>query len=130
MVLASLAFVAALLMSCASERSGLVGTTWILEHEGDSGGLLQPEVTVDFKDSGEVTGFYSHLNYKGLYEVEDQHLTIDDICWLSLVCQAETNMSGPEDYIEALMNAERYSIDGDRLTVYAGEEVLTYYPGE
>lgn len=112
--------------SCMSDQPGLVSTVWMLEGPPEQGGLIQPEVTLEFEPDGEITGFYSHLNYKGLYRVDGEHLAIDDICWLSLVCQAETNMSGPQDYIEALMNAERYVIEGDTLIVHTGGDNLNF----
>ncbi len=114
------------LSSCAPGQQDLVGTTWILEQDEGATGLIETEVTLEFKNNGEVTGFYSHLNYKGLYQVEDERLTIDDICWLSLICQAETNMSAPQEYIEALMNAERYVIEDDTLSIHTSADELTF----
>ncbi|MFW6056090.1 MAG: META domain-containing protein [Chloroflexota bacterium] len=122
----SIAIAAKALPSCTSGQPEAIGTTWILEHDYQADTLIPPEVTLELEPDGEAIGFYSHLNYKGRYQIEGEQITIDDVCWLSLICQAETNMSGPQDYIETLMNAERYSIEDDMLSIYAGADTLTF----
>ncbi len=119
-------FVLFLLAACTPGQPGLVDTTWVLQQEREEDTLVPPEVTIEFRPNGEVRGFYSQLNYAGRYTTDGETLTIDDVCWLSLICQAETNMSGPQDYIETLMNAEHYSVEDNVLSIHAGRNTLTF----
>ncbi|MFW6103271.1 MAG: META domain-containing protein [Chloroflexota bacterium] len=119
-------FVIFLLAACTQRQQGLVDITWVLQQEHEEDTLIPPEVTLEFRPNGEVRGFYSQLNYAGRYTTDGETLTIDDVCWLSLICQAETNMSGPQDYIETLKNAEAYSIKDDTLSIYTGGDTLTF----
>lgn len=118
-------------LSSCSPVPDLVGPTWVLEEEADvpPGGLTPSEVTLTFKPGGTLTGFYSHLNYSGSYARDGTSLSISGACWLSLICQAETPLAGPQSYMETLQKAESYSIDGRTLTIYAGSSQLVFTTG-
>ncbi len=117
------------LSSCAPSQTDLAGTSWVFEQCADeSVATLGPtEITITFEEDGTVRGFYAYLNYAGNYSIEDDALTISDICWLSLICQAADPIVQPQAFVDTLMKAERYTADGDTLVIYAGDEELVFH---
>jgi heat shock protein HslJ len=123
-------FVIPLLASC-STPTDLVGPTWVLAEEAEvfSGELALTEVTLAFKPDGTVTGFYSYLNYSGTWSTDGSSIAISDICWLSLICQADTPLEGPRAYVDILMRAESYSIEGNSLTLHTADGHIWFHAG-
>ncbi len=94
--------------------------------------LLGPtEIRIKFSSASEgvVTGSYALNKYEGHYEVDGDSLTITDVCWTTMACQAEGGMDEEQQYLFTLMEAESYAVDGDTLTINSGNEVLMFGRG-
>ncbi|MFW6103272.1 MAG: META domain-containing protein [Chloroflexota bacterium] len=108
------------LPSCSSTPPDLAGTAWILEQDSQYGqvsGLGLTSVTLEFGADGSVTGAHAYLKYAGSYTAEEASLSITDMCWTSMVCQAESGLAAQQSYLDALMTAESYSVENDRLFI-------------
>ena len=99
----------------------------------DANSLLGPtEIRIKFSSASEgmVTGSYALNKYAGNYEVDGDSLTISsDLCWTTMACQAEGGMDEEQQYLFTLMEAQSYIVDGDTLTITAGNERLVYEKG-
>ncbi|MFW6056091.1 MAG: META domain-containing protein [Chloroflexota bacterium] len=109
-----------LLPSCSSAQPDLAGTAWTLEQDSQYGqvnGLGLTSVTLEFEFDGSVTGTHAYLKYGGSYSAEEGTLSITDVRWTSMACQAETGLADRQSYLDALMTAESYSVENDRLVI-------------
>ena len=121
-----------LVAGCAAGGSELAGTTWVLvqEEKSTSSLLESTEITLEFyPGEGVVRGSYGYNKYAGSYEVDGDSLTITDVCFTTMACQTEGGMDKEQQYLFTLMEAESYVIEGDTLTINAGDEVLEFGRG-
>lgn len=117
------------LAGCEPSQPGLEGTSWMLEQQSDfatASGLGMTSVTLDFEEDGAVTGAHAYLGYAGSYSLDGDSLSISNLCWTGLMCQAETGLAAQQSYLDALSGARSYAVEGDRLTITtnAGELVF------
>ena len=123
------------LPGCAAGGSELEDTSWVVvldDAPEDADSLLGPtEIRIKFSSAsqGTVTGSYALNKYEGHYEVDGDSLTITDVCWTTMACQAEGGMDDEQQYLFTLMEAEGYAIEGDTMTIDAGGEVLVFGRG-
>ncbi len=118
-----------LLPSCATGQPDIVGTSWLLEQDsqyGEVSGLGLTSVTLEFGTDGSVTGAHAYLKYGGSYITDGDALNITDVRWTSMACQAETGLGAQQSYLDALMTAESYSIDNDRLVIDIADGELVF----
>lgn len=109
-----------LLTACAGQQADLAGTSWALEQDSEFAqvsGLGITSVTLTFIEDGSLTGTHAYLKYAARYTVEGDALAISEACWTSMACQAETGLAAQQSYLDALMTAEHYSIEGSRLII-------------
>lgn len=109
-----------LLPACTGEQPVLAGTSWTLEQDSQysqTSGLGFTNVTLEFGADGSVTGAHAYLKYGGSYITDNDTLSITDVRWTSMACQAETGLAAQQSYLDALMTAQSYSIDNDRLVI-------------
>ena len=121
------------LPGCAAGGSDLAGTTWVLvqEEQSESSLLEGTEITLEFfPGEGVVRGSHGYNKYAGNYEVDGDSLTISpDLCFTTMACQAESGMDAEQQHLFTLMEARSYIVDGDTLTITAGDEKLVYEKG-
>ncbi len=118
-----------LLPSCSSAQPDLAGTGWILEQDsqyGEASGLGLTTVTLEFGTESSVTGAHAYLKYGGSYITDGDALSITDLQWTSMACQAETGLAAQQSYLDALMSAESYSVQNDRLVIDIADGELVF----
>ena len=119
----------------APEDISLAGTSWVIvleTKEGEVESIIGPtEIHIDFGSAsdGTVSGSYGWSKYEGTYAATGGTLTITDVHWTTMACQAEGGMDAEQQYVFALMRAESYAVDGDTLSIDCGEEVLVFGRG-
>jgi heat shock protein HslJ len=125
--------VLATLPACtAAAGADLAGTSWVLNQSGEqaAAGLVPIEVTIEFASDGAVQGVYGFNKYAGNYEVKDNVISFNTLCWTTMSCMAAGDTLGDEQaYLFALEDARSYEIEGDTLTIDAGDTVLDFTRG-
>ena len=121
------------LPACATaSASELAGTTWVLnvdDEPAESVSLFdQGAVTITFgPGAGEVTGTYGYNKYAGSYAADSDYISFSDVCWTTMACMAAAGTLDREQaYVFALEKAQSYAIDGDTMTIDAGDKVLEF----
>ena len=124
------------LPACApTEAPSLADTSWVIVLEKEAGepdSLIGPtEIHLDFGSAsdGTISGSYGWSKYVGEYTADENALTITEVHWTTMACQAEGGMDAEQQFIFALMDAESYSVDGDTLSIHYGDEVLVFGMG-
>jgi heat shock protein HslJ len=115
--------------ACAPSQSSLAGTSWLLEQESEfatASGLGLTSVTLEFGEDGSVSGAHAYLGYAGSYAQDGDGLTITDLCWTGMMCQAEIGLAAQQSYLDALSTARSYAIEGDRLTIITADDELVF----
>ena len=118
----------AVLTSCAPDES-LAGTSWKMELEGEeaySELAAATGVTIQFFEDGTFTGTYTYSKFAGEYQVDGNSLTFLGPCYTSLACQAAEGLDAQSQFLFALEDVERFSIDGDTLTMYGGDIEMAF----
>ena len=116
----------------APEDISLAGTSWVIvleTKEGEVESIIGPtEIHIDFGSAsdGTVSGSYGWSKYEGIYEVTGSTLSITEVHWTTMACQAEGGMDAEQQYVFALMRAEIYAIKSDKLSIDHGDEVLVF----
>ncbi|MFC1934057.1 DUF4382 domain-containing protein [Chloroflexota bacterium] len=115
------------------EEVSLEDTKWILQSFGETGNLTDvltdTEITAEFVSSeGTVKGSAGCNSYFGSYEVEGDQLSIPGpIGATEMYCmEPEGVMDQEQQYLNTLGTAESYKIDGDKLTINCGNQVLIF----
>ncbi len=111
----------------------LVNTTWVLESYGESDNLKtvleDTEITTTFDSTEEkVTGSAGCNNYFGGYKLKGNQLSIPGpIGATEMYCmEPEGAMDQEQEYLTTLQAAESYKIEGDKLRINCGEQVLIF----
>ena len=117
------------LPACASvHASELDGTSWILESYGLPSDLIPivegTNISVDFEGGGVVSGSTGCNAFEGTYEVTDDALTIQYEISPGPRCDLSRIVEQEQMFLATIVRTERYSIDGDTLTIDCGERVL------
>lgn len=119
--------------SSATSVSGLEGPRWVLESYGPQENpqplIKGTEITVAF-DSAEnrIHGSAGCNSYSGGYKLEDG-LTLSMLASTEMYCMdPEGVMDQETEYLKILQSAESYTIEGNELRIYCGENILIYNP--
>jgi len=117
------------LPTCASVyASELDGTSWILESYGLPSDLTPivegTSISVDFEGGGVVSGSTGCNAFEGTYEVAGDALTIQYEIGPGARCDLSRIVEQEQMFLATIVRAERYSIDGDIMTIDCGERVL------
>jgi len=118
----------AALPACAPDEP-LAGTSWKMELEGEeaySELAAATGVTIQFLDDGTFTGTYTYSKFAGEYQVVGHSLTFLSPCYTSMACQAAEGIDAQSQFLFALEAVERFSIDGDSLTMYGGDIEMAF----
>jgi heat shock protein HslJ len=116
--------------ACATaEASTLEGTSWVLElpDAPADASLVPVEVTLSFVSHNAIEGTYGLQKYAGGYAVEDDGITFNTLCFTTLACMAAGGtLNAEQEYLFDLEAATSYAVEGERLTIFAGESTLVY----
>ena len=118
------------LAACAAApRSPLEGTSWQLElpEVQANAGLIPIEVTLTFISEDSIEGSYGPQKYAGSYAVDGESITFETLYWTTMACMASGGtLNAEQEYLFTLEDAQSYSLEGDTLTIHAGDLDLTY----
>lgn len=106
----------------------LVGTAWTLDGlvEGDavSSTMGDDAPTLELRPDGTLTGTTGCRTFDGRYETEDGSVTVSDLVNDDRACP---NLAVQDEHVLAVIaNGFAYEIEGNRLTLRAGDLGLTY----
>ena len=111
---------------------GLVDTTWILESYGEQGNLQSviegTRITAIFDSAGgQVHGSAGCNSYFGDYQISSNKLTISMIAHTEMYCLEPKGLMEQEyQYLKTLQSAESYQIQGGKLQINCGSQILIY----
>ncbi|MFC2016937.1 META domain-containing protein [Chloroflexota bacterium] len=89
--------------------------------------LEDTEITATFDSTEEkVTGSASCNNYFGGYELEGSKLTLPGPIGSTMMSCGEQIDKQEYEYLTTLEAAESYKIEGDKLRINCGEQVLIF----
>ncbi|HEX74240.1 MAG TPA: META domain-containing protein [Dehalococcoidia bacterium] len=94
--------------------------------------LQGTEITAVFDGTeGQVHGYAGCNNYFGSYHIINNKLSIQEIAYTEMYrLDPEGVMEQEEQYLKALQAAESYEIEGGRLRITYGAEVLVFGTGD
>jgi heat shock protein HslJ len=96
----------------------LPGTAWLLEDLGGSGVIDNAQTTLAFADGGKISGRGACNRYFGTAEIAGDKIKFGKVGSTMMACP-EAVMDQETRYFKALNNAERFSIEGPYLLIYA-----------
>jgi heat shock protein HslJ len=114
-------------LSVPPADASLAGTRWVLESlvSGDAVASVIDMPTIEFGDDGVVTGDTGCRGFDGSYQLDGTILAIDDLVVEDVACAAD--LTAQDEHVLAVLGGEMtLTIDGDRLSVAAGESGLDY----
>ena len=89
--------------------------------------LADTEITATFDSAeGKVTGSAGCNNYFGGYEINKNDLTIIPPIGSTMMACPEPVMEQERGYLGVIEAAESYEIEGDKLRINCGEQVLIF----
>jgi heat shock protein HslJ len=119
------------LAACGTGAEALEDKTWVLESYGEPDSLKtvlgNSEITATFESAEEtVRGTAGCNHYFGGYEVKGSQLSFPGpIASTEMSCGEQLDKQERE-YLNALMDAESFKIEGDKLTINCGQQVLIF----
>jgi len=117
--------------ACGTGAGALEDKTWVLESYGEPDSLKtvlgNSEITATFKSDEEtVTGSAGCNHYFGGYELSGSKLSFPGpIAATEMWCGEQLDQQ-ERQYLNALMDAESFKIEGDKLTINCGQQVLIF----
>jgi heat shock protein HslJ len=111
----------------------LTGREWTMTFYNNGKGGFQSAaigstVTATFSEDGQVTGTGGCNSYSGSFTVEGNAISFGGMAATEMACMQDGIMAQESAYFQALGNAQRYRIEGDRLTFYgAGTTRMVEY---
>ena len=131
-VLLAIFLVSALwLAACGAGAEALEDKTWVLESYGEPDSLetvlVNSEITATFDSAeGTVNGSAGCNHYFGGYELSGSKLSFPGpIAATEMWCGEQLDQQ-ERQYLNALMDAESFKIEGDKLTINCGQQVLIF----
>ena len=118
--------------SSTSPVNPLDGTQWNLIFYRKSAVIPGTQITAQFQN-GEVNGTAGCNSYFGIYQVEGDSISFDQIGMTEMYCMDPEGVMEQETfYLQALAVAQGYEITADgRLTIFlGGHETLTFEPAQ
>jgi heat shock protein HslJ len=128
----ALTFLAAIpLMAGCAPEAALENTEWSLTSYGPKGNLkgLLPdtEITATFNSDTEGVGGSAGCNhYSGGYTLDGNNLALKGPFAVTEMWCGEEKDAQEKAYLDILMSAETWEVDGDTLTITGAEGVLVY----
>ena len=119
------------LAACGAGAEALEDKTWVLESYGEPGSLntvledIETNITFDSAE-GKISGSAGCNHYFGDYEVSGNELSFPGpIASTEMWCGEEIGEQ-ERQYLNALIEAESYKIEGDKLTINCGQQILVF----
>jgi len=110
----------------------LEDTRWILESYGEPGNLQSvmegTEITAVFDGAeAQVHGSAGCNSYSGDYQISNNELSIPVIAQTEMYClEPEGVMEQEYQYLKTLQTAESYQVQGGKLQINCGDQILVY----
>jgi putative lipoprotein len=96
---------------------GLAGSSWLLEDLAGAGVVDRVQATLDFTEPGRVVGNASCNRYFGTVEITGATIRIGSLGATKMACADAINKQEMQ-YLKALENAERFTLEGTILQVF------------
>jgi heat shock protein HslJ len=130
-ILVVVAVISVSLAGCSGGAADLEDIKWILTSYGPEGSLKSPlpdsQVTVTFKsETKEATGNAGCNHYGGGYNVKGDKLTMEGPFGVTEMWCGEEKDAQEKEYLDILLAAESYDVDGDTLVIDCGANVLNF----
>ena len=114
---------AVVLASCAASQPAisspnLIKTEWQLEDLGGKGVVDWARATLAFPGENQAAGNGSCNRFFGPVEIKGDAIHFGPLVATRMACLAGAVSKQESDYLEALRNAERFSVDGPYLLIY------------
>jgi len=114
----------ALLASCASGQGktpvpDLLKTEWLLEDLGGKGVLDRAQATLAFPEEKKVAGNGSCNRFFGPAQLTGDKISLGPLASTRMACRSAALINQESNYLDALKNAEHFSVDGPYLLIYA-----------
>ena len=119
------------LIGCSGGTADLEDIKWMLTSYGPEGNLKNPlpdtQVTATFdSETKEVGGNAGCNHYSGGYRVDGDKLTIEGPFAVTEMWCGEEKDDQEKEYIDILLDAASYEVDGDVLIIHSGNNVLNF----
>jgi heat shock protein HslJ len=131
LVMALIVLASAILASCQAGVSPLEDTKWTLASYGPEGNLKNPLpdslITITFEnETKEVSGNAGCNSYFGSYEVDGNEITMTEPFAVTEMWCGDEKGAQESEYLDILLAAESFEVDGDALVIRGGDAVLNY----
>jgi len=119
------------LVACGTGAEDLEDKTWVLESYGEPDSLNtvleDSEINITFDSAeGTVNGSAGCNSYFGDYEVKGNKLSLPGPIGSTLMSCGEEIDEQERQYLGALEVTESFKIEGDKLTINCGQQVLVF----
>ena len=130
-ILAVIVIVNLSLVGCSGGTSDLEDIKWTLTSYGPEGNFKSPlpdtQVTVTFKrETKEATGNAGCNHYGGGYTIDGDKLNLEGPFAVTEMWCGEEKDAQEKEYLDILLAAEGWEINGDTLMITGGDNVLNY----
>lgn len=114
-----------LALACASEEQPLAGTSWTLLSIGGSPAIGNVEVA--FSEESGVSGWTGCNSYSGRYSASGSSFATEGLRWTERGCPSREMFTQESRYIDLLVDAEGFAIDGSQLTITGSDgQTITF----
>lgn len=100
------------------DTGDLQGTSWRLEDLGGTGVLDRVQATLEFSESGRVSGNGSCNQFSGTVKISGESITFGPLAATRKACVDAVGMQ-ENNYFKALGAARRFNLDGPFLLIYS-----------
>lgn len=98
---------------------GLAGSSWVLTDLNGAGVVEGTRVTLDFAEQGRATGTGSCNRYFSTVEVSGSSIRFGAVGSTRMACATSVSLQEVK-YFEALEAANRFTLEGNTLSIYGG----------
>ncbi len=109
-----------LVLSCDAGEQPLAGTSWTLLSIG--GNPTIGNVEVEFSDEGGISGWTGCNSYDGRYRTSGSSFKPEALSWTESGCPSHESYLQESLYLDLLVDAEEFDIDGSQLTIAGSDE--------
>jgi heat shock protein HslJ len=111
-----------------TQDAAIENVIWVLESYGESGNvkavLKYTEITAKF-DGAKISGSAGCNTYGGGYELKNNNISITELWSTLMACREQINKQ-EQAYLTALRDAESYEIEGEKLRIHCGKQLLVF----
>jgi heat shock protein HslJ len=119
------------LIGCTGEAEDLENIKWTLTSYGPEGNLKNPlpdsQITATFDgQTKEVGGNAGCNHYGGGYSIDGDKVTMEGPFAVTEMWCGEEKDAQEKEYLDILLAAESYEVDGDTLVIDCGANILNF----